>query len=76
MITQYTFDADTGEQVSRTHFPANGPITIHNRQLVPKTRECVAVTVKEGEDAAYEMALEGIIRPLRDVWLLPSGVTC
>lgn len=55
MITQFIFDIDTCEQISRTCFPPNGPVTFNNRALVPKTRECVAITVKEGYDAEQEM---------------------
>lgn len=55
MIIQYVFDTATAEEISRTYSQINGPVTYEKKQMIPKTRELVAMTVSEGRDAEREI---------------------
>lgn len=53
MIAQYVFDIDSAQLVSVFRREMGGAVESHV-EMGTKTRECVAVTVKEGDDAVQE----------------------
>ena len=51
MITMFSFDIDTAELVHEQQWRMHGAVHTSVSHAPSKTRECVGISVKEGDDA-------------------------